>query len=212
MLLIKDRRISLRDIVRSIQGAAASHAAPNVCVIRLSQATLCQPLQHGWADMKKLGLRMVAGVILLIAGLFVSGDEAVAAETSACAPTDAAMQISATVRGLYAAAASEDMASWVKLTSPDFFAYDIGQRFNGTGLFDFIKAAHKAGRKFEWNIEDMEIHFDCNWAWTNHVNRGSVTDANGTQPVSWVESAVLTWRQGEWRVVFMHSTRAPPQK
>ena len=134
-----------------------------------------------------------------------------ASESHKCAPATAREQVEATVRSLFAAAAAEDDASWAKIVSPDFYAYDAGKRFDGHQLMEAIQAIHKSGRKLEWHIEDVEIHVDCDWAWENHVNRGAVGDAGSMQPMSWLESTILTYRRGQWRVVFLHSTRSPPQ-
>jgi hypothetical protein len=158
--------------------------------------------------MKRTAFLRNAPVFVVVGGLAVLGS---AAEARTCAPASARDQVEATVRGLFVAAAADDDASWAKLLGPDFYAYDAGKRFDGPQLLATIKESHKSGRKLQWHIEDVEVHVDCDWAWENHVNRGAVGDANGMQPMNWLESTVLTYRKGQWRVVFLHSTRSPPQ-
>jgi hypothetical protein len=38
-----------------------------------------------------------------------------------------------------------------------------------------------------------------------------MTDASGTTNQKWLESAFLEKEAGVWKVVFMHSTRVPPE-
>jgi hypothetical protein len=40
------------------------------------------------------------------------------------------------------------------------------------------------------------------------LDRGSVGDASGTQPMSWLESAMLHYQGQRWHIQFLHSTRA----
>jgi hypothetical protein len=51
-------------------------------------------------------------------------------------------------------------------------------------------------------------------AWIAYVNKGSITDASGTTKQNWLESAFLEKQGGDWKIVFMHSTRVslPPKQ
>jgi hypothetical protein len=49
-------------------------------------------------------------------------------------------------------------------------------------------------------------------AWITYVNRGSVGDAAGVTPVTWLESAVLRHDGRRWRIRFFHSTRVPAEQ
>jgi len=64
---------------------------------------------------------------------------------------------------------------------------------------------------FEWKVTDPDIHTEGDTAWIAYVNKGSITDASGTSPQSWLESGFLKKRDGKWEIVFMHSTRVPKQ-
>ena len=73
----------------------------------------------------------------------------------------------------------------------------------------FIKAQHAAGKRYEWNVTEPNVHISGNTAWIAYVNKGSITDASGTVNQNWLESAFLEKQAGIWKIVFMHSTRAP---
>jgi hypothetical protein len=45
-----------------------------------------------------------------------------------------------------------------------------------------IKAQHAAGKRYEWNVTEPDVHISGNTAWIAYVNKGSVSDASGTKP------------------------------
>lgn len=114
------------------------------------------------------------------------------------------------IRTMYAAATVDDAEAMRRLFAPGFYAFDAGQRFTGPELIAFIKAAHDAGKIFVWSVVAPQTHVACDIAWVTWENRGSITDASGIKAVTWIESAVLRWAQGAWRIVFFHSSRVPP--
>ena len=71
----------------------------------------------------------------------------------------------------------------------------------------FIKAQHAAGKRYEWNVTEPDVHISGDTAWIAYLNKGSITDASGTAKQNWLESAFLEKRAGNWKIVFMHSTR-----
>lgn len=73
----------------------------------------------------------------------------------------------------------------------------------------FIKAQHAAGKHYEWNITDPDVHINGNMAWIAYVNQGSIGDASGTVNQKWLESAILQEQAGAWKLLFVHSTRVP---
>ena len=72
-----------------------------------------------------------------------------------------------------------------------------------------IKAQHRAGKRYEWNVTEPDVHVHGNTAWIAYVNRGSITDSSGTIDRQWLESAFLEKQAGTWKIVFMHSTPVP---
>jgi ketosteroid isomerase-like protein len=122
-------------------------------------------------------------------------------------------QIIDTVSTIFTAARVDDTARFDSVIASDFYIFDGGARFNGDTIMAFIKAQHAAGKRYEWNVTEPDVHIRGDSAWIAYVNKGSITDASGTTKQNWLESAFLEKQAGNWKIVFMHSTRvAPPPK
>jgi ketosteroid isomerase-like protein len=131
-----------------------------------------------------------------------------AAAQTAQAEVDKA-HVTEAVRSMFAAFAADDPAKFRAVTTPDFYAFDVGKRFTGDALMDLIKTVHAEGKVYVWTINEPEVHVHGDVAWITYVNKGSVKDASGTKEVTWLESAVLEKEKGVWRIHFLHSTRVP---
>jgi hypothetical protein len=118
-------------------------------------------------------------------------------------------QIVDTVSTIFTAARADDLAQFDSVIGSDFYIFDGGARFNGDSVMAFIKAQHLAGKRYEWNVTEPDIHISGNTAWIAYINKGSTTDASGTVNQNWLESAFLEKQAGTWKIVFMHSTRVP---
>jgi ketosteroid isomerase-like protein len=118
-------------------------------------------------------------------------------------------QVLETVRAIFSAVSENDEALFNTVIAPDFYLFEAGVRFDGPGMLALIKAERDAGKSFEWNVTEPDIRIGGNVACIAYVNRGSITSAAGTKPQVWLESAFLEKRTGRWRIVFLHSTRAP---
>lgn len=137
----------------------------------------------------------------------MSGCEAALAEEMTVSDTSQIVDI---VKTVFVAAGADDVAKFDSLIAPGFYLYDGGVRFDGDSIMGLIKRLHAAGARYEWNVTQPDVHVTGSTAWVAHVNRGSVTDSSGsTKPVTWLESAFLQKDGGGWKIVFMHSTRAP---
>ena len=134
-----------------------------------------------------------------------------ASATSRCAPPATAQSdVVEVMRSMFAVMRVDDLKRFQEIATPDFYAYDGGVRFAGpASLVDLIKKLHASGKRYEWSVTQPEVHVACNVAWITYVNQGSVEDASGRQPVTWLESAVLEYANARWRIRFIHSTRAP---
>jgi hypothetical protein len=75
-------------------------------------------------------------------------------------------------------------------------------------LIDLMKQAHAAGKVYAWTVNEPKVHTDGSMAWVTYT-KGSIKDAAEIKNVSWLESVVLRKEQDNWRVQFLHSTRAP---
>jgi ketosteroid isomerase-like protein len=118
-------------------------------------------------------------------------------------------QIVDTVNVLFVAARADDVAKFDTVLAPGFYMFDGGARFDGDAIMGLIKAQHAAGRRYEWNITEPDVHITGDTAWIAYVNSGSITDASGTKSQQWLESAFLEKQTGVWKIVFVHSTRVP---
>ncbi len=151
-------------------------------------------------------LSVLCGASILSCATF-AGAEAAAAP---CAPAAAAPgAIAEVMRQMYVALKADDLAGFQATVSPDFYAFDNGARFTADSLVALIKSLHAAGKRFEWTVNDPEVHVACDLAWITYVNRGSVEDAAGKRPLAWLESGVLVYSEGRWRLRFFHSTLVP---
>jgi ketosteroid isomerase-like protein len=118
-------------------------------------------------------------------------------------------QVVDTVSTVFIAARADDVADFDSVIASGFYIFDNGARFNGDSIMALIKAQHAAGKHYEWNVTEPDVHIDGNTAWIAYVNKGSITDAAGTVNQNWLESAFLEKQAGKWKILFMHSTRVP---
>jgi len=144
------------------------------------------------------------GLILALGAALAAGSAHAAPK---CAPPGAAKDVEAAVRGWFAAFARDDYAAGYALQAPGFYAYDGGERYKGAELGELLKTAKAAGARVEWNLHDMDVHVACDAAWAAWVNTGSSGKVGAMQPVTWLESMVLRYADGRWRVEFLHSDR-----
>jgi ketosteroid isomerase-like protein len=125
-------------------------------------------------------------------------------------PASDTTQIVDTIKAMFTAASTDDLAKFNSLVTPDFYMYDAGARFNGDAIMALIKADHASGKHYECNVTHPDVHISGDAAWIAYTNEGSVTDASGTQHLKWLESAFLKKDAGTWKIAFFHSTRVPP--
>ncbi len=127
---------------------------------------------------------------------------------AACPKPDSTAVVK-TMTDMYAAATVDDGAKLAAIFTPDAVEFDVGKRFTGSALWDLIKTVHAKGIRLVWTVQDTDVHFACDTAWIDYINRGSVFDGKTTKPVTWLESAVLVHGERGWRIRFFHSTQVP---
>ncbi len=151
--------------------------------------------------------RMLIALVtaLPLAGLPLAGHAGPRCQAPANAETD----VTATVTAMYAAAAIDDLDGFHAVTTPDFYAFDGGRRFDGDALMQLMKTAHAGGTRFEWHVTQPKVEADCTMATITYVNVGSATVNGVPQPVTWLESAALRRDGDRWRIHFFSSTRVP---
>src|SRR6202041_1455780 len=116
-------------------------------------------------------------------------------------------QVVDTVSTVFTAARADDLAKFDSVIAPGFYIFDGGARVNGDSIMALIKAQHAAGKRYEWNVTEPDVHISGNTAWIAYVNKGSISEASGTVNQNGLESAFLQRQAGVWKIVFMHSTR-----
>jgi hypothetical protein len=126
-----------------------------------------------------------------------------------CTPAaSASKDVVGAMESLYGSLRRDDLTGFRDITTSDFHAYDGGAEFEGDALAKLVMKMHASGKLYEWSIVDPRVHVTCDSAWIRYVNKGWVQDATGRQDMTWLESAVLQFQDGRWRVRFFHSTRA----
>jgi hypothetical protein len=129
------------------------------------------------------------------------------AAPSFCPPEDSAA-VAATVQQMYKAMAAGDAAKSRTFFSQEFYILDSGSLYTTDGLIFAVEQSQKSGKSYTWTVSEPRVHFACDSAWMSHVNRGTVTTSGRETPVDWLESAILHWRNGRWKIDFMTSMPA----
>ena len=123
-----------------------------------------------------------------------------------------ATAVADTMRAMYVAAATDDLAKFRSLIAPGFYAFDNGRRYDGDALMQMVMSAHAKGTKIAWNVTQPDAHVHGDYAWIAYTNVGSVqvSAGAGLTPITWLESACLERHNGSWKIVFFQSSRVPP--
>ncbi len=123
--------------------------------------------------------------------------------------SDDRSEVVQTVQALFNALEASNDAQFTSLLTPDFYIFDAGKRFSGQGVLSLFKAMRGAGKSYNWNVSEADVHVIGNAAWVAYVNKGSITDPSGTRDQQWLESAFLEKQGAGWKIAFMQSTRVP---
>ena len=119
------------------------------------------------------------------------------------------------VETMFRAAASNDPRLFDSVTTPGFYIFDAGTRFDGKSILTVLQQLKASGKRFEWNVTEPDVHIEGNTAWIAYVDDGSMIEPAGTTRMKWLESAFLTNEAGQWKLMFMQSTpvtHPPSQK
>ena len=128
---------------------------------------------------------------------------------AACPPSLPARDgIEQTVAAFFDALGKDNKAAVQRLTTSSFYAFDGGERYTGAGLVEVVRAAHARGVKLNWSIGPLDTKLRCDVAWSAWENVGSAGIPPSVKPVRWLESAVLVFQDGRWKIDFFHSNRA----
>src|ERR1700761_1733216 len=106
--------------------------------------------------MRKLSWAVTAGSAILCSNLSMAH----------CAPMGPAPQAAvATIDKMFAALTTADLAALQAQVTPDFYAFDRGQRYDAAAIVALIKALHAGGTQIQWSVHEPEVHVSCDLAW-----------------------------------------------
>lgn len=60
--------------------------------------------------------------------------------------------------------AQGDVAEFNSVIAAEFYMFDGGARFNGDAIMALAKAQHAAGKRYEWNVTEPDVHISGNTA------------------------------------------------
>lgn len=113
------------------------------------------------------------------------------ATDQSCDSAVAGDDIRRTIEDFYAALGKYDIAAVQRVTTPDFYAFEIGKRYSARELSDVIAKSHADGRITNWGLGPMSLQVDCSIASATWENTGSAGKAGELEARAWLESAVL---------------------
>jgi ketosteroid isomerase-like protein len=125
------------------------------------------------------------------------------------AVADDRSEVVQTVQALFNALEASNDAQFTSLLTPDFYIFEGGNRLGAQEVLSLFNKLRAAGKSYNWNVTEPDVHVIGDTAWVAYVNKGSITDASGTKDQEWVESAFLEKQGTGWKIAFMHSTRVP---
>jgi ketosteroid isomerase-like protein len=116
----------------------------------------------------------------------------------------------ATIERIFAALGANDHVRLNQLLCEDFHAFENGVHVTGRELLDLMSRYHAEGRRYRWSVNSPQVELQGNLGVVVYVNHGSITETAGADPIpmSWLETVLLRRQGSDWRVAFLHSTRA----
>ena len=73
-------------------------------------------------------------------------------------------EIEQTVHAFYDALRADDPAAFRRVTTFRFYAFDGGQRYDGTALVDLVRDAHAKGVQLNWSVGPLDTQRRCDIA------------------------------------------------
>ena len=162
--------------------------------------------------MKRIGFCLAAAMLVSCQSATQTAVAPALAAPPACFTPAAMDEVAATIRAFYAALAIDDDAALARVTTPNFYAFEIGKRFTRAELSKAIADAHASGRILQWNVGQVDARVDCNIAFAAWENTGASGPATKLEPRAWLESAVLLRQGGGWAIDFLHSSPKDQRK
>src|SRR5450631_2069791 len=76
-----------------------------------------------------------------------------------------------TVKAIFDAAKADDLNKFHAVTTRGFYMFGNGARFDGDAIMALMKADHAAGKRYDWNITDPDVHIIGSSAWIAYINK-----------------------------------------
>lgn len=130
----------------------------------------------------------------------------------AACPAPDRQAVTATLQAMFDAAMADDAGKLGAIFAPGFYAFDAGKRYDAASLEATILKLHQSGKRYVWQVTLPDVHISCDTAWIAYVNKGSLTQSGKVTPLTWLESADLTYAGNAWHVAFLESARASDNK
>jgi len=86
--------------------------------------------------------------LFIATGLLLTSTIGTVASDQSTPSTNDEVQITETVRSMFAALSAEDIPKLRAIVAPDFYAFEAGGRITGEALIDLMKKAHAAGKVY----------------------------------------------------------------
>lgn len=135
--------------------------------------------------------------------------QAAYAQASSCPdPATAKVEVERTIHAYFDALRGEGDTPFENLTTSSSYAFDVGERFEGRAPADVIIEALEDWVEINWTLGPMDTKVRCDVAWSAWENTGSAGTPPNVRPARWLESAVLVYGDGRWKIDFFHSQRA----
>lgn len=106
----------------------------------------------------------------------------------------------------FRAISEKDPEGLQRLSTSDYVLYEAGAIWNNDSLITAINSMPQATIVYEFS--DIEVETDCNSAFLNYRNHGTLTTPDTTMHFYWVESALVKRVGEEYLLDFLHSTVA----
>jgi hypothetical protein len=152
------------------------------------------------------GMRIALRIVVIVISKVAICAAALFAQTTPQVLAPEQKRVVSSVETMFRAAASNDPRLFDSVTTPGFYLFDAGTRFDGNSILTVLQQLKVSGKRFEWKVTEPDVHIEGNTAWIAYVDEGSMIEAAGTTKMEWLESAFLVSQAGEWKLMFMQST------
>jgi len=118
-----------------------------------------------------------------------------------------ARKVEQTINDLFSASSALDFEKMGDLITEDFRLSEGGVVLNKQEAIDMMKPGTDRKVQMKHDISVIDLHVDGNFAWILYWNDALVVAGNDITKIKWLESAVLSKVNNQWKLKFAQSTR-----